>query len=152
LNLDDLIGERRIMRPSLLGLRVCCTVAAVLLLPAGVAANVGERWWGDHAGKPSGLVDVVITREDLAIDLRPLADLRPAIVEATYHLSSGTSCRQATRGSTAHSHPTWRAAAEGHRACRSPAGRTRIAAGHEIGLPMGLPTTRTRMLAGPTQG
>src|SRR5688572_23557910 len=41
---------------------------------------------GRLAGEPSGLSSVVIERETLIIDLRPLATRLPALIEATYQL------------------------------------------------------------------
>jgi hypothetical protein len=43
---------------------------------------------GDFAAEPQGLKGVVITPEELAFDLRPLASLEPAHVEAVYHLDN----------------------------------------------------------------
>jgi hypothetical protein len=62
----------------------------VLLLLAAVArANIGERWHGNYGSEPwGGLKSVVITREELVIDLRPLVTGEPAVVEATYHLNN----------------------------------------------------------------
>src|SRR5262245_37355219 len=61
-------------------------VFLALLMPATAWANIGPRWWGDHAGEPQGLKDVAIVREELTIDLRPLAAGQPVEVEVTYRL------------------------------------------------------------------
>ncbi len=61
-------------------------VLLALLLPATAGANIGMRWWGDPVGEPRGLRQVAIVREELAIDLRPLAAAQPVRVEATYRL------------------------------------------------------------------
>jgi hypothetical protein len=63
-----------------------CGVLLGLLAPSSLWANIGTRWWGDLAADPQGLKGVAITREKLTIDLRPLADLQPAEVEAVYQL------------------------------------------------------------------
>ena len=64
-------------------------MAAVLLIgPSEIRANIGPRWWGDLAADPQGLKDVEIVHETLAIDLRPLAALQPAHVEAVYELKN----------------------------------------------------------------
>ncbi len=67
--------------------------AALLALPAASArANMAEPYTGPAragraAGEPSGgLREVFIERERLRIDLRPLADDRPARVEAVYRV------------------------------------------------------------------
>jgi hypothetical protein len=59
---------------------------AWLLLPAAARANIGPRWWGDLAAEPRGLKQVAISREELTIDLRPLAAVDPARVKVVYHL------------------------------------------------------------------
>src|SRR5262245_11559887 len=66
------------------------TVAlAALLLVAPVRANVGPPSKGGQlVAEPTGLKDVAITRESLAVDLRPLADGGPGVVEAVYHLDN----------------------------------------------------------------
>ncbi|HEX8273616.1 MAG TPA: hypothetical protein VF615_13345 [Longimicrobiaceae bacterium] len=68
-------------------------LAAVLLaVPASARGNMAEPYTGPAraghaAGEPSGgLRQVFIERERLHIDLRPLADDRPARVEAVYRL------------------------------------------------------------------
>jgi hypothetical protein len=59
----------------------------LLMVPKEVHANVGPKWWGTYGSEPQGgLVDVAIQRETLKLDLRPVANLEPATVEATYHL------------------------------------------------------------------
>ncbi|HEX3561141.1 MAG TPA: hypothetical protein VHU19_18255 [Pyrinomonadaceae bacterium] len=65
--------------------------ASVLWLPAVARANMAQRLPasrpGDAAREPSGsLKQVRILRETLLIDLRPLKDSRPAVVEATYRV------------------------------------------------------------------
>jgi hypothetical protein len=70
-------------------------VTAVLLLaPAAAQANIGPQWWGDRAAEPLGLKGVAITREDLEIDLRPLADREPARISVTYHLRNSGPARR----------------------------------------------------------
>jgi hypothetical protein len=71
-------------------MRSLATVWAVALvgfsLPASARADIGPRWWGDRPAEPQGLKWVDITHQDLTIDLRPLAAVQPAHVEAVYHL------------------------------------------------------------------
>lgn len=59
-----------------------------VLLPSSLAsANVGPPSVGGQViAEPVGLIDIDILRETLRIDLRPLANKGPALVEATYHL------------------------------------------------------------------
>src|SRR5262245_25314373 len=67
-------------------LRGGIVVAALLSLPTVSLANMAPQYRGDLVGEPSGVKAVAITREDLTIDLRPLAHLRPVQVRAVYHL------------------------------------------------------------------
>lgn len=62
----------------------------MLVAGAGAAsANVGAPTSGGQlAGEPAGIRDVAILREDLVIDLRPLADDGEVEVVATYHLDN----------------------------------------------------------------
>lgn len=71
-------------------------LAVLVLLGAPPArANIGPRWWGNYGSEPlGGLEAVAITRERLAIDLRPLALTQPAGVEATYHLYNSGAARR----------------------------------------------------------
>ena len=64
----------------------CCALLLVVVVPSVARANIGPRWWGDTAAEPQGLKGVTITREELTIDLRPLAEVQPARVEAVYHV------------------------------------------------------------------
>jgi hypothetical protein len=71
--------------------------AAVLLgvlLSAPAQANIGPRWWGDYGLEPQGVKDVRITRENLTIDLRPLAHVEPVRVEAKYFLDNPGSVKK----------------------------------------------------------
>jgi hypothetical protein len=74
-------------------------VIASLLAPHGRArANMAARQPEARAGvevrEPFGLFESVhIERESLLIDLRPLADLRPAVVEATYRVRNDGEAR-----------------------------------------------------------
>lgn len=69
-----------------------CALLLLLALPAhearaNMAARQPEARPGDRLGEPSGaLKSIHIEREKLLIDARPLADGRPAIVEATYRV------------------------------------------------------------------
>lgn len=74
--------------------------AALLALPAAPArANMAEPYTGPAraghaAGEPSGgLREVFIEREQLRIDLRPLADDEPARVEAVYRVRNDGAAR-----------------------------------------------------------
>src|SRR5262249_52905296 len=66
----------------------CAAVITALILIPAARANIGYRWWGDVNTEPWGLKEVAIVHEQLTIDLRPLAALRPAYVEVTYDLSN----------------------------------------------------------------
>ncbi|HEU4597202.1 MAG TPA: hypothetical protein VFS10_18875 [Pyrinomonadaceae bacterium] len=83
------------VRRSLAVLLVCATLCA---LPCGARANMAARQpearAGGLLGEPFGLLKSVhIERETLLIDLRPLADLRPAVVEATYKVRNDGEAR-----------------------------------------------------------
>jgi hypothetical protein len=69
-----------------LGMAGPSAVFLTLLLPALARANIGPRWWGDLVGEATGVKGVEITREQLTIDLRPLASGELVRVEAIYHL------------------------------------------------------------------
>jgi hypothetical protein len=72
-----------------------CTVAILLLLvPTPALANIGPRWWGDRTAEPLGLKGVAITREDLDIHMRPLADLQPVKFHVTYRLHNSGPARR----------------------------------------------------------
>jgi len=59
----------------------------LLLVPTVVRANISSPVRpGQLNGEPNGLQNVVITRETLTIDLRPLAEAEQALVEAIYQL------------------------------------------------------------------
>jgi hypothetical protein len=66
---------------------------ALLVLVATVApasANLGAPWsGGEPAGEPVGIADIAIVREELVIDLRPLAEPSGSVkVNATYQLDN----------------------------------------------------------------
>jgi hypothetical protein len=71
----------------LLKTRVCLALT-VVLVPTIARANVGPKWWGDYVRETEGIREVAIVHEDLSLDLRPLANLEPAIIEATYFLQN----------------------------------------------------------------
>ena len=74
-------------------------VFAVILIATSVAhANMGkpEQPAGGPAGEPRGIGAIAIESEQLAIDLRPLADDKPARVSATYRLVSAAEEQQLT--------------------------------------------------------
>jgi hypothetical protein len=62
----------------------------VLLLPAPAIANVKPRKPDNTpaVGEPKGIKDVIITRETLAVDLRPLVRGEAAHVEVIYYLNN----------------------------------------------------------------
>jgi hypothetical protein len=63
--------------------------AVIALAPLAATANVGPPSWGGQlAGEPAGITGVAILREDLVIDLRPLADDGQVAVSAVYHLDN----------------------------------------------------------------
>lgn len=64
------------------------------LIPAKAEANIGPQWWGDRTAEPLGLKGVAIIREELTIDLRPLASVQPVEVEAIYHLNNPGSTKK----------------------------------------------------------
>jgi len=65
----------------------CATFLLLVTLARPATANVGPPWRaGDRVGEPNGLQGVVILCEHLTIDLRPLRDGKPAIVEAVYEV------------------------------------------------------------------
>jgi hypothetical protein len=65
---------------------IACVALAACFLPPAARANIGPKWWGVRAGEPTGLEAIAITREDLDIDLRPLAEPGPASVLVSYRL------------------------------------------------------------------
>jgi len=63
--------------------------AVVAAAPGAASANVGAPTTGGQlTGEPTGIRDIAISREDLVIDLRPLAVGGLVAVTATYHLDS----------------------------------------------------------------
>jgi hypothetical protein len=60
----------------------------VCLVPAPASANMANPvQTGDPVGEPSGdLKAIAIAREDLRLDLRPLAADQPALIDATYQV------------------------------------------------------------------
>jgi hypothetical protein len=72
-------------RPELLVALTACLVLA----SARAEANVGSPWQGgSHVGEPAGIDAIRIAREELVIDLRPLAADGLVAVTATYHLDN----------------------------------------------------------------
>jgi hypothetical protein len=67
---------------------------ALLFVPASAWANIGPRWWGNLSTEPKGLKGARITREDLTIDLRPLANVQPVEVSVIYHLYNSGPARK----------------------------------------------------------
>jgi len=65
-----------------------------LVLPSLAWANIGPKWWGDRTAEPLGLKGVAIIRENLTIDLRPLAAVQPVEVGAVYSLNNSGSARK----------------------------------------------------------
>jgi len=76
-------------------LTLAALIAAVLLLPSAAAANMANPHQpGDPLGEPyGGLQSVAITHEVLAIDLRPLHDDAPALIDATYSVRNDGAVR-----------------------------------------------------------
>jgi hypothetical protein len=54
---------------------------------------MGPAWHGNVTTEPKGLKGIAITREDLVLDLRPLAAVEPVEVQATYHLDNSGQSR-----------------------------------------------------------
>ena len=78
---------------------VVLALIALLALPCGARANMAARQpearAGDVVREPFGpLKSVRIERETLLIDLRPLKELRPAVVEATYKVRNDGEARE----------------------------------------------------------
>jgi hypothetical protein len=67
---------------------VLAAFVAVAMLPANAAANMGDPSRpGDVLGEPAGaLSELHVEHESLLIDLRPLEQGAPAMVEATYRI------------------------------------------------------------------
>ena len=65
-------------------------LVGTLAMPAVALADMGPPWLpGDVVGEPrGGTKAIAIVREDLAIDLRPLATGKAAQVTATYHVQN----------------------------------------------------------------
>jgi hypothetical protein len=83
--------QARIGPSALRSVGVVLALASLLALPGGARANMAARRPEARAGvevrEPFGLFKSVrIERESLLIDARPLKDLRPAVVEATYRV------------------------------------------------------------------
>src|SRR5262249_3827849 len=70
------------------------SLLVLLLLPSAARANIGPRWWGNLVSEPEGLKAVAITREQLTIDLRPLAKRGLVEVEAIYYLQHSGSLKK----------------------------------------------------------
>ena len=77
------------------GVMLLALGAAGLAVPLLLAANMANPVRpGDRVGEPSAaLAGIVVEREDLEVDLRPLAALRGAVVQATYHLRNDGAAR-----------------------------------------------------------
>lgn len=70
-------------------------VVGALLIPTLASANLGKRSSGaDPAGEPQGMIDVAITREELAIDLRPIEAGGRALVDVAYQLDNRGGAKQ----------------------------------------------------------
>lgn len=71
------------------------TALALLLATVSAEANMGNpRSGGSLLGEATGLSTITITREELSIDLRPLADHGLALVNATYHVDNPGEAKQ----------------------------------------------------------
>lgn len=85
--------------PAARGAAFVVLALATLFAPHGAAlANMAARRpearAGEEVREPFGLFESVhIEREALLVDLRPLADLRPAVVEATYRVRNDGEAR-----------------------------------------------------------
>lgn len=78
----------RVLRTPLTHRAAAALAVLVAALPAA-SANVGAPSSGGQlAGEPAGVRDVAILREELVIDLRPLAADGRVAVAATYHLDN----------------------------------------------------------------
>lgn len=75
------------MRTQLIRL-IAVVWAVSLVLPVAASANMASPVQpGDVLGEPAGdLAGIAIEHEDLRIDLRPLAQGRPAVIDATYRI------------------------------------------------------------------
>lgn len=72
-------------------LRCLLAVLALVVIPLPAAANAAAPWSeGERVGDPSGIRDVVIKREELVIDMRPLAKRGRVAVAASYTLENRT--------------------------------------------------------------
>lgn len=71
---------------------VVCRACVWLSFAAGpeiVCANVGPPSWGGQlVTEPGGVSDIDVVHETLSIDLRPLADGKPVLVDAVYLLEN----------------------------------------------------------------
>lgn len=76
------------MRPSRAMLVSCLAGVVSLFAVPAARANFAPRFWGDATSEPWGLKNVAIAREQLTIDLRPLADGQPVRVEVAYDLKN----------------------------------------------------------------
>jgi len=79
---------------AVLAVLVC---ALATCFPVAARADAASPWQaGDVIGEPTGAVAyVAITHEDLAFDLRPLADAKPVRVSATYQLRNDSTATKA---------------------------------------------------------
>jgi hypothetical protein len=69
--------------------RLAVLITLVVITATHAEANVGARsLGGSPAGEPDGIGTITIAREDLVIDLRPLAAGGMVAVAATYHLDN----------------------------------------------------------------
>lgn len=87
------------VHPSVGILLALFIVACVVSWPARVSANMAvpqpETRPGERVGEPLGdLKNLHIERETLLIDLRPLEDGRPALIEATYRVRNDGDARR----------------------------------------------------------
>ena len=85
---------RTLRGPAALAVLVC---AFATCFPVAARADAASPWQtGDVIGEPTGAVaHVAITHEDLAFDLRPLADAQPVLVSATYQLRNDSAATTA---------------------------------------------------------
>ncbi len=79
------------MHPSKATLAAALAAVASLVLAPAAWANFAPRFWGDATSEPWGLKSVAIMREQLTIDLRPLANANLVRVEVTYDLRNAGS-------------------------------------------------------------
>ncbi len=83
------LGKRASRSGICLKTAVVCSLFGSWLLPTVAVANVGPPSSGGQlVAEPMGVAEIAIVRETLAIDLRPLAEDGPVLVEAVYRLQN----------------------------------------------------------------